>query len=168
MMKFCPECGSNLTSRSIDDVNRLVCSNAGCHFIYWNNPVPVVAALVKNNEHYIIAHNKAWPKGIYSLITGYLEQNETPEQAVIRETREELGLDAEIIRYIGHYSFFKKNQLILCYELTASGTVTLNHELSDWKSLTPEQLTEYDFRPLSITQQIIRDWREQNKIDPVT
>ena len=118
-----------------------------------------MAGLVEYEGNYVIANNAKWPKGIYSLITGYLEENETPEKAILREVSEELGLEGEIKRYIGHYSFFKKNQLILCFEVAAWGRLILNHELVDKKLLSHKELSEYDFRPLSITEQIIQDWR---------
>lgn len=157
-MNYCPNCGSKLQPKEMEEVSRLACLADNCGFVYWNNPVPVVAALVRHDGKYIVARNAQWPKGVFSLITGYLEENETPEQAVIREVAEELGLSGNIKRYIGHYSFHKKNQLILCFEVEASGAVTLNHELSEVKQLSPKELTDYDFRPLTITEKIIQDW----------
>lgn len=157
-MKFCSKCGSELISKVIDGNERYVCSNPGCNFIYWNNPVPVVAALVEYNGNYIIARNKLWPGGIFSVITGYLEQKESPEDAVIREVAEELGLLGSIKRHIGNYIFKEKNQLILCYEVNATGSIKINSELAEIKLLTPKDLSNYDFSPLYITEKIISDW----------
>ena len=78
---------------------------------------------------------------------------------MVREVAEELGLEGKIKRFIGHYSFFEKNQLILCYEIEAAGALKLNHELLEMKQLSPEELSDYDFRPLYITEKIIEDWR---------
>lgn len=161
-MKFCPQCGNELQSIEVDGKSRLACVDKQCGYVYWNNPVPVVAALINYDGSYLIARNARWPEGIYSVITGYLEENETPEQAVVREVQEELGLTARSNQFIGHYSFFKKNQLILCYEVVAAGELVLNHELTDVKRLSREELMAYDFSPLYITQQIIRDWLAKN------
>jgi NADH pyrophosphatase NudC (nudix superfamily) len=163
MIKYCPKCGAPSAFREIDGVERTVCSSDNCNFVLWDNPVPVVAALVKHNDSYIVARNARWPKGIFSVITGYLEKNETPEQAVIREVFEELGLTGKIHRYIGHYSFYEKNQLILCFEVHASGTLVTNHELAETRYLAPDELSEYDFSPLYITKNIIRDWHNPNQ-----
>jgi len=157
-MKFCPNCANPLIKKYIDGSSKLACSNEACSFVYWNNPVPVVAALVEYNQTYIIARNVLWPKKIFSVITGYLEQNETPEDAVLREVSEELGLSGNIRRHIGNYTFREKNQVILCYEVEATGTITTNHELAEIRLLTPAELLEYDFSPLYITQNIIHDW----------
>lgn len=159
-MKFCPECGSALQQKLIDGVERLTCSKHDCHFVHWNNPVPVVAALVQHEGKYIIARNVQWPAQIYSVITGYLEAGEAPEQAVVREVHEELGLDGQIVRFIGNYAFYKKNQLILAYEVQASGSVVTNHELAEVKLLSPAELAEYDFGPLLVTKRIIQDWKK--------
>lgn len=155
-MKFCPECGSKIALKEIDGAKRFVCE--GCNYIHWNNPAPVVAALVHYEGKYIIARNTLWPRGIFSVITGYLEQNETPEQAVLREVEEELGLSGRIKRFIGNYTFFEKNQVILCYEVEAEGEISTNHELAEVKVLLPDELKAYDFSPLYITEQIVRDW----------
>lgn len=158
-MNYCPQCGSKLVAGNIDSEYRQICSNGGCTFVFWNNPVPVVAALVELDGDYIIARNRSWPRGIFSVITGYLEQGEIPEVAVIREVSEELGLKGEITRFIGNYLFKEKNQVILCYEVAASGTIETNHELAEYKRLSSKELSDYDFRPLYITEQIIRDWK---------
>jgi len=162
LMQFCPECGNTLCAREIDGTSRLACSQRGCHFVHWNNPVPVVAALVEYNGNFVIARNVNWPKRIYSLISGYLETGEMPQRAVLREVKEELGLEARIVRLLGNYGFAEKNQLILCYEVQAWGTLKTNHELADVKMLTHTAFAEYDFSPLTITQQIQRDWNNQN------
>lgn len=157
-MKYCSKCGSGLKAELIDGSTRYVCSSERCDYIFWNNPVPVVAALVRLNDKYIIARNTSWPKNIFSVITGYLEEGENPEDAVIRELDEELGLAGVIKRHIGNYIFKEKNQLILCYEVEASGAISTNHELAEFKELTAAELLEYDFSPLYITEKIKHDW----------
>jgi NAD+ diphosphatase len=164
-MKFCPNCGNEITLNVIDGVNRFACANKNCNFIHWDNPVPVVAALVKNQDKYIIARNVRWPKGIFSVITGYLESGEHPEDCVLREVQEELGLTGKIASFLGYHLFKEKNQLILAFEVVASGDLQTNHELSEWKYLTPVELSRYDFRPLYITEQIIKEWKKQQPMD---
>lgn len=158
-INYCPICGSRTQLKQIEDQQRHVCSDTACDFIHWNNPVPVVAALVNYAGKYIIARNSRWPKKIFSVITGYLEEKESPQDAVIREVKEELGLHGQIRRHIGNYIFHEKNQLILCYEIEANGTIQTNHELAAVKQLSVDELLEYDFSPLYITQQIMQDWK---------
>jgi len=146
----------------MESVPRLACSNRQCSYVFWNNPVPVVAALVRHDGKYILARNVQWPKHLYSVISGYLEAGETPEQAVLREVNEELGLVGETVQHIGNYTFVAKNQIILGYEVHATGVITKNHELADIKQLLPEQLANYDFGPLTITKNLLEDWKRNN------
>jgi NAD+ diphosphatase len=159
MMKYCPSCASVLKQSVIDGAQRYVCTNPQCDYVCWNNPVPVVAALVESAGRYILARNVQWPREIFSLITGYLESGETPEQAVLREVNEELGLQGRIVRQIGNYAFLAKNQVILSYEVQAWGTIQTNSELAEVKTLLPDELADYDFGPLYLTQQIIAGWK---------
>lgn len=163
-MNYCPKCGSTLTSKIIDGDNRHACSSEQCSYVFWNNPVPVVAALVEHEGSYIIARNALWPEGIFSVITGYLEAEESPEDAVIREVEEELGLTATIRKHIGNYMFREKNQVILCYEIEAAGEIETNHELAEIRHLSADELSAYDFSPLYITKNIIRGWKGSDNI----
>jgi NADH pyrophosphatase NudC (nudix superfamily) len=159
-MNYCSVCGSEVKPADIDGATRYVCSNRKCGQIFWNNPVPVVAALVLRDNRYILARNVAWPEGVFSVIAGYLESGESPQEAVTREVSEELGLTGSVKRHIGNYSFKEKNQVILCYEVEAMGNIRTNHELAEIKELTAGELSAYDFSPLYIASQIKRDWSD--------
>ena len=161
-MKFCPECGTQINKQQTKNASRFECSANNCSYVHWNNPIPVVAALVKHNGMYLIARNAQWPKRIYSLITGYLEPGEEAESAVLREVKEELNLNGKITNYLGHCTFFERNQLIMAYEVEATGELKTNHELANTKYLTNEELSTYNFHPLYITEKIIRQWSQLN------
>src|SRR4030095_7408859 len=90
--KFCPACAKPLAAGEYGAAQRLGCD---CGFVHWDNPLPVVAAIVEHEGGVILARNKtgADPK-MFGLITGFLEKGETPEAAVAREVREELSLEA--------------------------------------------------------------------------
>lgn len=156
-MKYCPVCASPLVLRVLDEIERLACSAPHCQFVHWDNPVPVVAALVQYRDQIILARNAQWPGPVFSLITGYLERGETPEQAVLREVQEELGLQGKTNAFIGHYSAFKKNQLILAYWVQAQGELKLGKEIAEVRLLTNIELGLYDFGELQITAQIVND-----------
>ena len=163
-MRFCSNCGSVLTRREIDGESRFLCTNESCQTVSWNNPIPVVAALVCCDGRYLLARNTRWPKKIFSVITGYLEAHEVPEQAVLREVKEELGLDGEVKQFIGHYMFREKNQLIICYEVEAKGRLITNDEIAEVKALTAAELLAYNFAPLYITEKIVGDWATKNSL----
>lgn len=129
--KKCPFCSSEM---EIGAQNYNYCSNSSCHFVQYENPTPVVAAVIEYGEKQVVlGHNKSWPPKWYGLITGFLEKHEHPDECVIREIKEETGLDGTIQSFIGHYTFKRMNQIILAYHVKATGTIVLEDELDDVK-----------------------------------
>jgi len=152
--RFCPRCAAPLSDRIINDGARRACTAEGCGFVYWDNPVPVVAALVEHEGAIVLASNVDWPEHLYGLITGFLEKNETPEQGVLREVREELNLDGRIASLIGLYPFPRMNQLIVAFHVVAEGTLVPGEEIRATKRIAPEKLRPWDFG----TGPAVRDW----------
>ena len=104
----------------------MVCPAPACGFVHWDNPTPVVAAIVEHEGELILARNKAWAVPFFALITGFLERSDpSPAEAVMREVKEELGLDAQGAHFVGHYRFERQNQIILAYHVPATGQITL-------------------------------------------
>src|SRR5438309_12120535 len=120
-MKFCPSCASPLSPRELERHTRLGCSSETCDYVFYDNPTPVVAALIEHGGTVLLVRGKGWPEKWYGLVTGFLEKDESPEQGVLREVHEELGLRGEIISFIGAYAFTEMNQLILAYHVPAHG-----------------------------------------------
>ena len=160
-MKYCPLCKTNLVKGIVDERKRFYCPDPDCEYVHWDNPVPVVAALVEHDGEIILAHNVMWPEGMYSVITGFLEKGETPEEGTLREVQEELGLTGTIIDLIGVYSFALKNQLIIAYHVKAEGEITLNEELTDFKRIDPDKLKGWSFG----TGLAVEDWVKKRKLN---
>jgi NADH pyrophosphatase NudC (nudix superfamily) len=156
--RFCPRCGGPLAVRSIGGSDRSACTDASCGFVFWNNPVPVVAALVEHEGEIVLANNRDWPDHLFGLVTGFLERRETPEAAVLREVDEELGLAGSIRSLIGLYPFERMNQIILAYHVSAVGTIRLGEELRAVKKVAPARLRPWDFG----TGLAVRDWISRN------
>lgn len=127
----------------------------------WENPTPVIAALVEYDGKVLLARNAAWREGMFSVITGYLEKGETPEACALREVQEELGLEGRIAGYIGHYIFRRANQLILAFHVVAEGTVRLSEELADYRLIPKEKLKPWSFG----TGDAVRDWLRSQGIE---
>jgi len=152
-MRYCPQCRADLAQMPIDGETRLACS-AQCGFVFWNNPTPVVAAIIEYEGKVLLARNAQWPEGWYALITGFLERGETPEQCVLREVAEELGLEGRIAGFVGNYSFHEQNQLLIVFHIVASGVVTLNAELADYRLYDHAEVKPW---PVG-TGPALRDW----------
>jgi len=142
--RFCPHCAAPLEAGVHGGIERLACS-AGCGYVHWDNPVPVVAAIVEHEGGVILARNKDWPEKMFGLITGFLEKDETPESGIAREVKEELGLQATATNFVGLYPFARRNELLIAFHVPATGAIVLNEELADYKRIVPEKLRPWDF-----------------------
>ncbi|MGK0498753.1 MAG: NADH pyrophosphatase NudC (nudix superfamily) [Oceanicoccus sp.] len=149
----CPQCGSEVISKYLDGTDRQQCSR-DCGFVHWDNPVPVVAAIVEYNGQVLLARNAQWPPGWFALITGFLEKGETVEDSVLREVKEELNLDGHIVSFVGNYVFLEANQLLIVFHVKATGTISLNEELVEYKLQNKEDVVPWD----KGTGPAIKDW----------
>lgn len=151
--RFCPRCGGGLETSEVGGLPRLAC-RAACGFVHWDNPAPVLAALVEYDGRIVLARNQAWAAGAFGLITGFLERGEDPAAGVAREVKEELGLDALAVTLIGVYPFARKHEVIIAYHVLAGGEIRLNEELAEFRLIAPERLKAWDFG----TGLAVSDW----------
>jgi len=151
-----------LTSTEIGGQPRLACPSPSCGFVLWDNPVPVVAGIVEIDGKVALTRAKGWPEKWRGLVAGFLEKGETPEAGILREVREELGLEGRIESFVGVYSFFEMNQLILAFHVRAEGTVTPGEELESVTLVPPEEI-----RPWSLgTGPALKDWLRARELLP--
>jgi NAD+ diphosphatase len=150
---FCPRCGKPLVKRALDGRERQACA-ADCGYVSYENPTPVVAALVEREGKVILVRNKGWPETWFGLVSGFLERGETPEAGVLRELREELGLTGRIQRLIGVYGFPERNELIVAYHVEAEGPIAVGEELEGFKEISPDALRPWPFG----TGHAVADW----------
>jgi len=88
----------------------------------------------------LLARNAAWTEGMFALITGFLERDETPEDGVRREIKEETNLETDAISLLGVYEFMRKNELIIAYHAVCDGDIRLSEELAEFRLVSPEQV----------------------------
>lgn len=139
---YCPRCATPLAliSQAEDggDKERLRCQ--ACGFTHWNNPTPVLAAVIEYEGKILLAQNAAWPGKMYALITGFMEAGETPQAGIAREIAEETNLATSALHLLGVYDFQRMNQIIIAYHAVCHGEVKLSPELVDYRLFAPEQV----------------------------
>lgn len=156
---FCPMCAAPLEARAEAEGDgaearaRLACSKA-CGFVHYGNPLPVVAAIVEHDDAVVLVRSHGWPDGMFGLVTGFLERGETPEDGVLREVREELGVSATLVGLVGAYAFEPKNELIVAYHVRITETPRLGAELAGMKAVPIAKLRPWPFG----TGHAVRDW----------
>jgi len=140
--RFCPACAAPLTLQSqMEDGGekaRLRCT--GCDYTHWNNPTPVLAAVVEYQGKILLARNAAWSGEKFALITGFMEAGETPDGGIAREISEETNLQTSALKLIGVYDFQRMNQVIIAYHAVCHGEVRLSPELVDYRLYTFEDV----------------------------
>lgn len=96
--RFCPACGSgkfvenNKYSKRCDD----------CGFTYYDNPKAATVAIILNEEGELLVCRRAKEpaKGTLDLPGGFTDIGERAEDGVIREVREETGLDVADVQFL--------------------------------------------------------------------
>ena len=98
--EYCPICGRVLDLGVIEGKERKVCPN--CDFIDYKNPLPVAVAItVKDNKFLLIKRGVPPRKGTWGSPSGFIEVGETPEEASLRELKEETGVSGKVDRLVG-------------------------------------------------------------------
>ncbi len=140
--RYCPLCAAPLAPiEQVEDSGpktRLRC--AACDFTHWNNPTPVLAAVVEcadRDGRILLARNAAWTQRMFALITGFMEAAESPEDGIRREVAEETSLQVDAVSLIGVYDFQRMNQVIIAYHALARGEIRLSPELAEYKLFAP-------------------------------
>ena len=140
--RFCPQCATPLELVTLAEdggaKERLRC--VACGYTHWNNPTPVLAAIIEYQGKVLLAQNAAWPGKMFALITGFMEAGETPLDGMAREIEEETSLTTVELNLIGVYDFQRMNQIIIAYHAVCDGEVKLSPELVDYRLFALEDV----------------------------
>ncbi|MGI8633177.1 MAG: NUDIX domain-containing protein [Solirubrobacterales bacterium] len=140
--RYCPRCMSELrTEAGGGEPSRAVCPS--CRYVHYDNPAPTVQAWIEDRGRLLLLRRAEAPRrGEWNVPGGFIEPLEAPEEAARRETREETGLDIEVIDLIGafpsHYTGERTTLDIACLcRLSGPGELRVSAESSaaEWFAL---------------------------------
>lgn len=119
---------------------------------------PAMMCLVTRGHEILLARNVNFPAGRYSALAGFLEAGESIEEAVIREVREEVGIQVTAPKYFASQSWPFPHSLMIAYTAEyAGGELTPDgREIAEASWFTTDNLPQLPPR-ISIARALIED-----------
>jgi ADP-ribose pyrophosphatase YjhB (NUDIX family) len=166
-LNFCSRCGTQLEFGAIDgeDRERLACPSCG-HIAYVNPRLVVTVFPITEAGQLVLIRRGIEPgKGWWAQPGGFLEVDETVNQAAIRETWEETGLLIEPGEIIGLYTRLEAAVVTIAFEAKiVGGLATPTREATEIKAFAPEDIPWSEIA-FSTTTWALRDWLDRRRPD---
>ena len=124
----------------VDERQREQCP--ACGFIAYRNPAPVAMAVIEHKRQLVLIRRRDPPlAGYWAPPAGYVETGESVPEAVIREAREECGLEIVLDELAGVYSQADVEVLIIAYRAhSGGGRLVAGDDASEVALFPPGQL----------------------------
>lgn len=117
--------------------------------------IDVVAAILENEKNEILIAKRKKDKilgGFWEFPGGKVEKGETPKESLIRELKEEMNVDIEIVEYIGeniyHYERGNINLIAFKAKILNGNIQLVDHEEYVWTEVY--KLKDYKLAPADI------------------
>ena len=130
--QYCGQCGS----KTIEMQGERAKECKSCKELFFPKISPVIMALVYREDEILLARGPHFPKGLYSVLAGFVNPGESLEQCVAREVLEEVGLHVENIEYFGSQSWPFPSSLMVAFTCKwKNGKITIDSleiENAEW------------------------------------
>ena len=158
---YCPICGHELVMRHEGGRMRPACDN--CGYVHYLNPVPGVGMLIEMDGGIVLIQRRNPPHaGDWTIPSGFVEADESAEEAAIREAEEETGLKVEIVEMMGVNSFPEGppvSGIMIFYRLKpVGGQLQAGDDASDARVFLPQDVPLLPFRT---HREIMAEWLER-------
>ncbi|MCA1646297.1 MAG: NAD(+) diphosphatase [Chloroflexi bacterium] len=115
--RFCGRCGQSTVNAPAERAK--LCPQ--CGLLSFPRVSPAVIMLIQRGDELLLARNKAFAGGFFSVLAGFVEPGESLEEAVAREVREEVGLEVTDIHYFGSQPWPFPHSLMIGFMATYAG-----------------------------------------------
>lgn len=153
--RFCGVCGG-LTALTSD---ALILRCQECDHEYFPRISPAVIVAVERGAELLLARSPHFQPGVYSVLAGFVDPGESLEECVVREVREEVGIDVSAVEYFGSQPWPFPDSLMIGFTATYSGGVIRPDpdeiEQAGWFSVEDLPPVSPSF---SIARSLIDDW----------
>ncbi len=152
--RYCHHCGSKIDLKLENDLLHPFCTK--CKTVFYENPDPIVSAVVVNSERelLLVLRDREPLAGKWCLPSGFVEVNETIEEAALRELKEETGILGNVIRLLDTVSYnndFYGNLIWASFEVkTIGGTLRAGDDARAARFFSIADLPELAFPPNTV------------------
>ena len=123
--QFCGRCGGRNREHPRD--RAMICDDCGIHA--YPRLSPSIIVLIHKGRQVLLARNHRFPEGMYSTLAGFVEPGESIEETLVREVKEEVGVNVHKLQYLGSQSWPFFNSLMLGFHAEyESGEIELQEE----------------------------------------
>ena len=153
--RYCGACGTP----TIDATDERAKRCPSCNAVFFPAISPAVIVAITRGDQLLLAHNRNFRPGLFSLLAGFVDPGETLEQTVAREVREEVGLEISDVRYVSSQPWPFPNSLMAGFRATyRSGEITVDgQEIEQAGWYTRDALPEIP-RPGTVAHFLIESW----------
>ena len=172
--RYCGRCGA--ATRFDQGGHRALCTDADCAQQYFPRTDPAIITLVTHGDRCLLGRQPSWPEKRYSTLAGFVEPGETLEQAVVREVREESGVEVASAQYVASQPWPFPAALMLGFEAEAADdTIKVGGELADARWFHASEMRDLIAQgelivspQLSIAYFLIDRWYREETGEPLT
>jgi NAD+ diphosphatase len=138
--RFCANCGH--ASEVARGGWSRSCPN--CSADHFPRVDPVVIMLVEHDSKLLLGRQPHFPAGRYSALAGFVEVGETIEAAVVREVKEEAGVEVTDVHYVASQPWpFPSSLMIACGARALSAELRIDRaELEDARWFSREEVMD--------------------------
>ena len=158
---FCPKCGGALESRLLktSEPARLVCQQ--CDFVFFLDPKVAACTVIHQPGGIVLLQRAIEPGyGRWVFPGGYVDRGETVADAAVREAKEEVNLEVQLVSLLGVYSYRHSPVIIVVYIADAvGGLLKAADEALDVRLFSPETIP-WDELAFPSTQEALRQYIE--------
>lgn len=113
---YCPHCGTELIKKEIGDEG-LISFCEKCSIPLWDMfTTCIITAVVNEQREVALIKQTYMTTQTFVCVAGHMKIGESAEETVIREVKEEIGLDVEELTFVKTYPYEQKEMLMLGFK----------------------------------------------------
>ena len=130
-----------------------------CALVFYPRISPAIIVLVRRGEEALLARGASFPAAFYSTLAGFSEIGESLEETLVREVREEVGVEVGDVRYFGSQPWPFPDSLMIGFTAEwRSGEIRVGEEIVDAKFFRRDEPLPMLPPGVSIARRLIDTW----------